>query len=331
MVKQNCCIKVSKCGEIPGHLLALDLQLLTSNLWVVGLYTPPIQIKHCLFFKDMHRYFNDNVLLLGDFNSVTSPTDRMSRHLDATSMILNGVLTHWGLVEPPGNHLQCFSYHHPSVSSRKSQIDCIYMNKCLNNVRGYAVPTAFSGHYAVGIYLRRIGTKGPKPWRFPIDVLNDETKVEQIMHHLELFNDKDLIGLWEWIKSDVQDMAPIFSAYRQKQLCLEINSLHASLKRLNARIYRGENLDIDRERLENRLLTLKDHIWFDRSADHEDDWLCTEGTMSLDFLHLEDEKNYLFLEKLLVAGEVVTDDEKILNEVGDFYTELYSAKSDKSC
>ncbi len=151
------------------------------------------------------------------------------------------------------------------------------------------------------------------------------------MHHLELFNDKDPIGLWEWIKSDVQDMVHIFSAYRQKQLHLEINSLHTSLRRLNARIYRGENLDIDRERLENRLLTLKDCIWFDKSADYEDDWLCTEGTMSLDFLHLEDERTYLFLEKILVAGEVVTDDEKILNKVGNFYTNLYRAKSEKSC
>ena len=65
----------------------------------------------------------------------------------------------------------------------------------------------------------------------PADVLNDETKVEQMMHCLELFNDKDPIGSWEWIKLDVQDMACVFSAYRQKQLHLEINSLYASLRR----------------------------------------------------------------------------------------------------
>ncbi len=122
------------------------------------------------------------------------------------------------------------------------------MNKCLNNMQGYASLTTFSDHYAVGIYLQRMSTKGPKPWRFLIDVLNDETKVEQIMHCLELFNDKDPIGSWEWIKADMQDMAHTFSAFRQKQLCLEITSLHASLRRLNARIYRGENLNIDWEK-----------------------------------------------------------------------------------
>ncbi len=108
------------------------------------------------------------------------------------------------------------------------------------------------------------------------------------MHSLELFNDKDPISSWEWIKADMQDMAHTFSAFRQKQLCLEITSLCTSLRRLNARIYKGENLDIDREKLETRLLNLKDRSWFDKTADHEDDWLCAEGTMSPDFLHLED-------------------------------------------
>ena len=160
-------------------MLALDVQLLTGSLWVVGLYAPSIPNKHLFLFKDMHRYFNDNMMLLGDFNSVISPTDRLSGHLDATSMILYDMLSHWGLAEPNGNHLQYFSYHHPSDSSQKSQIDCIYMNKCLNNMWGYTSLTTFSDHYTVGIYLQTIGTKKPKPWRFLIDVLNDKTKLSK--------------------------------------------------------------------------------------------------------------------------------------------------------
>ncbi len=85
------------------------------------------------------------------------------------------------------------------------------------------------------------------------------------------------------------------------------------------------------KKLETRLLNLKDHSWFEKNADHEDDWLCAKGTMSPDFLHLEDEKSSLFFEKFLIAGEVVKDDEKILHELSSFYSDLYRTQSIKSC
>ncbi len=90
-MKHNSCVRVTRCGESPGHLLALDVQLLTGNLQVVGLYAPSIPTKHDFLFKDMHRYFNGNMMLLGDFNSVISPTDELSGNLDATLMILHDV------------------------------------------------------------------------------------------------------------------------------------------------------------------------------------------------------------------------------------------------
>ena len=92
-------------------------------------------------------------------------------------------------------------------------------------------------------------------------------------------------------------MAREYTAFRQKQVRTEVKSLCFSLRRLNSRIYKGENLDLDRERLENRLLTLKEREWFDQSTEHEDDWICMKGTMASSFLHLEDEKLSLFLEK----------------------------------
>ncbi len=134
--------------------------------------------------------------------------------------------------------------------------------------------------------------KGPKPWRFSLDILSGD-KVEQINHCLSIFNDHDLINSWEWIKSDIQEMAREYTAFRQKQVKTEVKSLHFSLRRLNSRIYKGENLDLDRERLESRLFTLKECEWFDQSVNHEDDWICTEGTMAPSFLHLEDEKSSL--------------------------------------
>ena len=83
-----------------------------------------------------------------------------------------------------------------------------------------------------------------------MDILSGD-KVEQIKHCLSMFNDYDPINSWEWIKSDIQEMAREYTAFRQKQVKSEVKSLHFSLRRLNLRIYKGEKLDLDRERLEN--------------------------------------------------------------------------------
>ncbi len=117
-----------------GHLVALELQSLTHSFRVVGVYAPSIPAVQKSFFKEMQIYFMNNMLLLGDFNSVTSEMDHLSRSLDPTSADLHSLLDHWNLVEPCGTHLNTFSYHHPSVSERKSQIDRIYINKNWNNM-----------------------------------------------------------------------------------------------------------------------------------------------------------------------------------------------------
>ena len=51
--------------------------------------------------------------------------------------------------------------------------------------------------------------------------------------------------------------------------------------------------------------------------------------MAPSFLHLEDEKSSLFLEKLLINGNVESDDENILKELHTFYAALYSTWSTK--
>ncbi len=53
--------------------------------------------------------------------------------------------------------------------------------------------------------------------------------------------------------------------------------------------------------------------------------------MALGFLHLEDEKTSFFLEKLLINGNMESDDEKILEELHTFYAALYSRWSIKTC
>ncbi len=81
-----------------------------------------------LFFQDMSQHLDSNSVFLGDFNSVTSKEDHKSGNLDATSVQLNELLLSNGFEEIVGSHRGMFSYHHPSISERKSQLDHIYVN-----------------------------------------------------------------------------------------------------------------------------------------------------------------------------------------------------------
>ena len=93
-VKCGSFLSVAHCNVVQGHLVALELQSLTSTFRVVGVYAPSLPAAHKSFFKEMQNYFTNNMLLLGDFNSVTSEMDHFSRNLDPTSTDLHSLLDH---------------------------------------------------------------------------------------------------------------------------------------------------------------------------------------------------------------------------------------------
>ncbi len=148
-------------GEVPGHLLVIDLQG-SHDLQCVGLYVPNNAHDCCTFFEDLYKFVGDNTVLLGDFNSVTTPEDHLSGNLDATSALLQDTLQSLGFVEISGSHCHVFSYHHPSILSWKSRIDCIYTNFANNTLRGYASPCGITDHYLIGCFTLPNKAFGPK-------------------------------------------------------------------------------------------------------------------------------------------------------------------------
>ena len=123
-IYHNLGVNIHKVGSIPGYLIALDLVMLDGfSFRVVGIYTPPDSSKRSTFFVQMSDFLIPITLLIGDFNSITDSCDRLSNNLDTTSVILQSFLIKWDLKEPPGSHLSSFTYHHPSLSSRKLHLD----------------------------------------------------------------------------------------------------------------------------------------------------------------------------------------------------------------
>ncbi len=115
-------VNTVKIGETLGHLLALcvsyEQDALDLNIICIYALTQPKEWKD--FFMQLASFVTENTVLIGDFNSVTSPMDRLSGNLDSTSFLLHTFLDHSSLTKPPGAHLTSFTYHHPILVDRKS-------------------------------------------------------------------------------------------------------------------------------------------------------------------------------------------------------------------
>ena len=83
-VKHNLNVKTNKVGEIPGHLLTLDI--LDSHPWqLITIYAPNESAACAVFFSKMGGFVSERTMLVGDFNSITSPSDHLSGNLNGTS------------------------------------------------------------------------------------------------------------------------------------------------------------------------------------------------------------------------------------------------------
>ena len=157
-------VDVVKLTGVPGYCLPLDLTKNGETVHVFNIYAPNNRKLQTNFFMDIEQYITDNVMLLGDFNSVISPTDRASHHLDHISALLSSFVKKYHLVEPSGSHLEQFTYHHPSIFDQKSHLDRIYINFDMTRLWGFSNHVSFSDHYLVGLYLLRPVDMGPHLW-----------------------------------------------------------------------------------------------------------------------------------------------------------------------
>ncbi len=201
-------VNTVKVGEVPGHLLALQLQRDGDglDLMVTCIYAHSDPVLRSGLFNSLHTHFQNKIILLGDFNSVTNQYDRLSGSLDTTSACLDQLLWDHHFHEPAGSHLNTFTYHHPSISSRKSCIDRCYIN-FESPWKGYAQYAPFSDHYMVGLLVPKPENLGPRPWRFPSDLLQQEHFCLQVGIILECFDQNNPNNSWETIKLRVQERA----------------------------------------------------------------------------------------------------------------------------
>ncbi len=189
---------------------------------------------------------------------------------------------------------------------------------------GYAVPCTISDYYLVGLFAFSEMAQGPKQWKFPSDLLLENNVVQQIKLILGNFDKNNPVDSWELIKLKIQAISQCATRYCQKQARCEINSLRQTLKKINSKIYDGDNLDKDHKLIEMCLEHCLDKCKFFLEAENKNDWVCIEGKPNKKFLHLEDTK---LLDSMLCLkdkeGREIKSTEGILKILFEFYQDLY--------
>ncbi len=193
-----------------------------------------------LFLWNVLSFFNDNLVLLGDFNTITSEGDKLLGNLDPTSNFVLQLLSLSSLYEIKGAHNFCFTYHHLLNPKRKSCIDKIYTNMDLGGIRGYNQHVSFSDHYLVGTYYLPTEDIGPCQWHMPSDCLSKPEIISYCELVLDNFDYVHPVTCWEQLKIKLQTGIPSLTKFQIQQVKMELKGLKSMLKYLNKRIYLGD-------------------------------------------------------------------------------------------
>ncbi len=127
-IHRSVIVNAVKMFEIRGHMLVVDVETTNGLTQVINVYVPNNTSEQKAFFQAVDTCCTDQILLLGDFNSVLCAHNHVSQHHDGTTSQLLNLISKWSLIEPEGLHLNSFTYHHPSISGCKSCIDRIHSN-----------------------------------------------------------------------------------------------------------------------------------------------------------------------------------------------------------
>ncbi len=200
---------------ILGHALILDLIHQNTNWRCVNIYAPVLCAARKQFWSDIHKWILPNEsIVLGNFNSVTSPVDHIPGKLDAMSVQLAAYLEMWNIFELSGSHT--YTYQHLSVKDRKSQIDRIYVpNDLCQQTYVFSQWNSLSNHMVV-IMAPNKKDFGPSQWRMPDDVIKlpkTEAMIQDLTNRLSTADFSPEIK-WEICKQEIRSWCQQFTKFR---------------------------------------------------------------------------------------------------------------------
>ena len=170
--------------------------------------------------------------------------------MDGSTTVFHNLLHRHGLTKCQHDRMYTFQSH--SDASQQSRIDYIIgPDHIMSQSYQYQEWTVLSDHSALILREKVWTDRGPELWCLSDDLLDDpviEQEIGTILDSNLDGNDPQL--WWESLKLQVRETAQYFAQFQKVQRTQEIHSLQKLLREVNTRLYKGEDVLLDQQKLQ---------------------------------------------------------------------------------
>ena len=326
-------------------------RILNTNDVIINIYAPSGIIKEKCelrqnFFRnlnkqiDLHTKKEDNIILLGDFNTTLTPLDRSSGELGQGKSELENLIQkfnledNWRLQNPKE---KLYTHYHGRTNTY-SRIDRAYTNtKIRANIKIKHLMNSFSDHFHA-VFVERNNQqlkRGKGYWILNSALLNDDNYIKEIEKLWNKWRSQkhcfsSVSQWWEKGKKHVRDFTKQYTRASTKELNKRKTSLEKRLRNIYKKIHRRPELQTMANNLRSELFKIEVHMAQgakirSRIRIELDGERCTRFF----FQQVEKHKNAkqdMFSITSIKNGKLLTSQKEILDEVKEFYADLYAEK-----
>lgn len=329
-----------------GRKLLINCKINDVEFTFVNLYCPCDSKLRTEFLKHVGKWIkrkshhDENLVILGDLNTVDSNVDRSSGSLDGSSSTFTNFKTSlnvcdtWKELKP---NIPGYTWINPGNLRMRSRIDYVLSTKSLiNYVKSITIKDApVPDHKAIICHLEFSNNKrGSGYWKLNTSILEENVYKQGILNVLQntISQYQNVLckrKLWDMCKIRFKEFSIQYSVKRNKQLKSEVQNLELALTNIESKIDLDltniEHLKAERSEIKNRL----DDFYSKKAKGFQirsRAMYVAEGERSTGyFLRLEKQRQTSNQIKTIVndKGDKLNSDEDILEECMGFYKTLY--------
>ena len=324
-------------------------KILNTKDVVVNIYAPSGIVKEKRelrqnFFRNLNKqidlYTNreDNIILLGDFNTTLTPLDRSSGEIGEGKSELEILIQKFDLEDiwrfkNPNERL--YTHYHGRTNTY-SRIDRAYTTtKIRMNINIKHILNSFSDHYHA-VYVERKNQevkRGKGYWILNASLLNDDNYKREIEILWNNWRSQKHCFLtvsqwWETGKKHVRDFTKLYTRNTTKQLNKRKTSLEKRLRNIYKKINMKQGLQKIADKLRSELYKIELQMAQGAKVRSRirlelDGERCTKF-----FFHQIEKHNNAKQDMMSINrqkdGKLLTKQKEILDEVQNFYANLYA-------
>ncbi|CAC5361461.1 unnamed protein product [Mytilus coruscus] len=333
---------VTEIKGFDGRFIYIQLEVDNKIIDIVNVYCPNVVNEKDLFLKKINDNIprSDDLILLGDFNQSLSPLDRVGKHFeDKAFKSPNNLLDSFNIYDvwrarfPTSRE---FSWRRVIENKLvQSRIDYIFISKMFTSFvkNVYYKHTAFTDHSFVVLNIDfSLIERGPGVWIFNNMLLDDEVYVEKINNLIinekscRLYNEAPLIWI-DNVKYRIKRETQVYATdkkCREKAEYFKIQNKFEKISNLAA-----NNLKYDTneyEEIKSKMKDFEDKICKGAILRSKAYWDVEGDKNSKYFLQLEKyrQENNAIKELENDQGKLLTKSNDVLDEIQDYYKNLYS-------